>query len=431
MHDNVRTVIEQLRVAVSELEPWRLSGDLARELVEVFAEGERLCAAGKVLAVRQVEATGSWRRAGAFRDAAAYLASVSGTSVGHAGATVETARRLESLPDTESALRSGALSSAQAEAIAEAATADPGAERTLLRAAARDGLRGLRDQCARVKAAACDDELARETRIRAERSLRHWADPDGAGRIDIRGPMVEVGRIMSALAHERARFDAARADEMRERAAAYAFDALVMMADGADGSSVGADAPAPRYVGVIRVDFDALVRGRTAPGETCELAGSGPIALSEASRLLDDAFLKAVFVRGREVVLVSHPGRTIPAHLRTALEEIYPECAIEACGVRRHLEIDHNTPIEHGGVTALWNLGRLCQFHHRYKHQHHLRLAGKGTRKHFVTVDGLPPPGSGVEPSAQSLVTSGVHHQPREPGPPLNGPTMFAVIHPP
>ena len=52
-------------------------------------------------------------------DAAGYLAAMSGTSVGHAVATVETARRLESLPETESALRSGALSSAQAEAIAQ------------------------------------------------------------------------------------------------------------------------------------------------------------------------------------------------------------------------------------------------------------------------------------------------------------------------
>jgi hypothetical protein len=262
----------------------------------------------------------------------------------------------------------------------------------------------------------CEDEVGREAKIRAERSLRHWADHDGAGRIDIRGPMVDVGLIMAALEpHERALFEAARGGELRERADAYAFDALVTMADGAAPSVGDAAPPTPRYVGVVRVDFDALVRGRTVPGETCELAGSGPIALSEASRLLDDAFLKAVVVRGKEVVLVSHLGRTIPAHLRTAIEEMYRECGIEGCDVRRHLEIDHNTPIEHGGVTALWNLCRLCRFHHRYKHQHDLRLAGEGAHKHFVTVDGLPPPS----------------YQPRVPGPPLNGPTTLAVIHPP
>jgi len=401
MSEDVRAVIEQLRTAVGELESWRLEGDRARELVEAFAEGERLCAAGKVLAVRQVEATGSWKRAGAFRDAAAYLASVSGTTVQLASATVETARRLESLPHTESVLRSGSLSSAQA----DAAAVDPDAERELLGTAARDGLRGLRDQCARVKAAACLDELARESKIRAERSLRHWADVDGAGRIDVRGPMVDVARVMAALElHERAIFDAARDGELRERPTAYAFDALVTMADGAERPAEDAVQSAPRYVGVIRVDFDALVRGRKASGESCELAGAGPIPLSEASRLLDDAFLKAVVVRGKEILLVSHLGRTIPAHLRTAIEETYPQCGIEGCDDRRHLEIDHNTPIEHGGVTALWNLCRLCRLHHRYKHQHDLRLSGEGAHKHFVTADGLPPPGSGAEPAVGALV---------------------------
>ncbi len=61
-----------------------------------------------------------------------------------ARATVETAARLPDLPSTEAAWRAGALSGAQVEAIADADSADPGAEGELLERAAHDGVRGLR-----------------------------------------------------------------------------------------------------------------------------------------------------------------------------------------------------------------------------------------------------------------------------------------------
>ena len=38
------------------------------------------------------------------------------------------------------------------DAVADAASADPGAEAALLDSAERDGVRGLRNECARVKA---------------------------------------------------------------------------------------------------------------------------------------------------------------------------------------------------------------------------------------------------------------------------------------
>jgi 5-methylcytosine-specific restriction endonuclease McrA len=116
----------------------------------------------------------------------------------------------------------------------------------------------------------------------------------------------------------------------------------------------------------------------------CEIVGGGPIPVAVAQQLLDDAFLKAVVVNGTDVLAVSHLGRTIPARLRTAVEEQYLECCIAGCHVTRNLEIDHNQPIEEHGPTALWNLNRLCSHHHHYKHRHRLRLEGVGTRKHFV-----------------------------------------------
>jgi hypothetical protein len=135
---------------------------------------------------------------------------------------------------------------------------------------------------------------------------------------------------------------------------------------------------------VVRIDHTALVRGWTEPGEVSEIVGQGPIPVSVASRLLDDAFLKAVVVDGTDVLAVSHLGRTIPARLRTAVEEMHPECDLEGCHITSNLEIDHNQPVEEFGKTELCNLERLCLHHHRHKHRHRLRLEGPPGRMRFV-----------------------------------------------
>ena len=181
MFEALRSAVAQLRQLVAEVEPDRCDGAGARTLVELFGEVERLGAAGKALAARQVVATGAWKHDGAHRDAASWLAQSTGATVGAARATVETAERLSELPATEAALRAGVLSFAQVDAITDAAAVDPAAEADLLERAQHDGVRGLRDACARVKAAACADEHA----VRADPHgpvdpeldgrRRHWA----------------------------------------------------------------------------------------------------------------------------------------------------------------------------------------------------------------------------------------------------------------
>ncbi|HKF91371.1 MAG TPA: DUF222 domain-containing protein, partial [Acidimicrobiia bacterium] len=158
MFEQVRQANERLRGVVAELDPSLLDGTQARRLVEEFAAIARLAGAGKALAVRRVEETRAWADSGSFRDAAAWLAATGGTTVGHARATVETAAHLEEFPEIEAALRGGELSEVQVNEIVSAAQADPSAERLLLDSAKRDGVRGLKDQCARVRAAACEDE---------------------------------------------------------------------------------------------------------------------------------------------------------------------------------------------------------------------------------------------------------------------------------
>ena len=112
--------------------------------------------------------------------------------------------------------------------------------------------------------------------------------------------------------------------------------------------------------------------------------------MSVARRLSNDVILKALITDGTDVRAVSHLGRTIPARVRTALEELQPECVIAGCHVDRHLEIDHNDPVEAQGPTAIWNLNRVCHPHHRLKTAENLRIVGEGTNK--VLVPGPRPP---------------------------------------
>lgn len=122
---------------------------------------------------------------------------------------------------------------------------------------------------------------------------------------------------------------------------------------------------------VVRVDKTAFDRGETIPGEVCEIAGVGPIPVSVARTLSSDAILKALITDGTDITTISHLGRRIPARLRTALEELYPQCAVEGCAVDRHLEIDHKVAVSEGGPTELANLQRLCRHHHDRKTRGH------------------------------------------------------------
>src|SRR5207302_996436 len=81
-------------------------------------------------------------------------------------------------------------------------------------------------------------------------------------------------------------------------------------------------------------------------------------------RLGSDATVHAVLTDGVDVTAVAHLGRTIPAHLRTALAERDPVCCVPGCDVRRGLEIDHRIPYAEGGPTSLANLARMCGWHH-------------------------------------------------------------------
>jgi hypothetical protein len=114
----------------------------------------------------------------------------------------------------------------------------------------------------------------------------------------------------------------------------------------------------------VRVDAEALRRGHLEGEEVSEIPGVGPIPVAAARRLLNDAIVKVIFSQGADIKAVAHLGRTIPAKLRTALEERDPTCMVPDCDVRKGLEIDHIIPYAEGGLTTLANTARLCKWHH-------------------------------------------------------------------
>jgi hypothetical protein len=365
------TKLDDAVVAVRDLvlafETERLSADDAAQAVERFAELERLAVAGRTLAGRRVERSKVWREQG-FSTPARWMAAKAQTTVSDAIATIETGRRLEQLPQTSRAVRSGLLSGFQAAEISAAATADPSSEGMLLENARTDTVSRLREQCRSVVAAASRDADADE-RIHRSRYLRSWSEPDGAVRLDARLTSDAGAKVMTVVrARSRELEEQARRAHSRERREAHDADALVSLADPAS--------PHPRAVVHVHVDRAAWNRGRVERNETCRIPGVGPISVAAARRLARDGVVKAILREGADVRAVANLGRTIPARLRTALEVRDTRCVVPGCDETEGLEIDHVMPLAEGGPTSLDNLARLCRWHHSQKTHRGWQLTG-------------------------------------------------------
>ena len=266
------------------LEPEVLAGDAATRLVEDFAELERLAAAGKALAARRAASSGAWQ-GGGDRSPAHWMSRVTGTPVGSAVGVLETAERLRELPGTDAAVRAGELSEAQAKEIASAAAASPSAEGELLQVAKTESVTGLRARCAQVRAAAIPDEASRYEAIRSKRRLRKWTDAEGAFRLDALLTPDAGAVLLAALEpHQQRIFSEARRAGCRESYEAYGADALVAVASHARECELEPVASGPQALIHVRVDHSAFVRGETQAGETCEIAGVGPVPVATARR---------------------------------------------------------------------------------------------------------------------------------------------------
>jgi hypothetical protein len=336
--------------------------------------------------------------------AADALAKASGTSVGEARKAIEAARAMAEVPQVGAAARAGELSRAQASLVAGAAQANPGATERLLDVAGNGSLAELVSEAAKVRAGVQDLEQRRRS-INAARSLRSWADEAGVWHLHAQGLAEHGAKVMAAIgcfADEA--FATARKDGRRQGPAAYAFDGLVALAGSGERRR-------PGYEVMVRVDFDCLVRGYALDGETCEVTGFGTVTPQVVADIIatEDPFLKTVVTKGKDVVGVAHLGRVPNAYQRSALDWLYPACAVQGCPTRaQFLQSDHRAEWSRTHYTVLDLLDRLCPRHHRQKTTEGWALV-KGTGKRaFVgptdprhpgpcpapTYPGAPPPGT-------------------------------------
>jgi Domain of unknown function (DUF222) len=455
MYESVVRIRAQLGELVSALDPDAVSGPTAGELWAELDRIERLGSAGKTLLARRIAATHDGDRAGS-RTAAESLAKQAGTSTSAAKEALDTSNRLTDLPAVAGALRNGELSPAQAAAITSAAEADRSAQQRLLELAGRASLVELREECARTRAAADPDPDATNRRIHARRRCRQYTDAEGGWNLSARGTAQDGAAFTTVLnAITDQVFTAARRQGRHEPPEAYAFDALMAMAQHADrpdqpaapangsaapvadvldGSNQRADHagpragqsrppdasgsarnaggdPAivpgaggrpvdpvppsrwsnPRYLALLRVDAAALRRGRVDGGELCEIAGVGPVPVSVARDLLGEAIVKLVITNGVDVANVTHLGRGPTTAQKIALMWTNPTCTAEGCH-RRRIEYDHRKPWAQTRHTRLDELDPLCDYHHDLKTRLGWALVhGKGKRP-FVPPDDLRHP---------------------------------------
>src|ERR671910_183040 len=102
-------VLGELEQISHELIPGTFDAQRAVALFNDAARAERLCTAIKARLARRIEETRVWRDSG-HRSAAHWVAEATGETVGAACRTLDTARALDALPETEAAFRSGQLS---------------------------------------------------------------------------------------------------------------------------------------------------------------------------------------------------------------------------------------------------------------------------------------------------------------------------------
>ncbi|MFN8052929.1 MAG: hypothetical protein U0Q22_15900 [Acidimicrobiales bacterium] len=321
----LRELAAPLAGIVGELMPDAVPLPDAPDVWAAFVELRRLADAGAVLMSARVNESRRWAEEGAA-SAAEWMALEAGVTVGRSRADLGTSGRLGELPLTAGELRAGNLSAEQADAVSDAATANPAAERDLLDRARRESLKGLREEAERRKAQAERDPEAKRRRIHRERSVRSWVK-GGVWHLFARGPVdlgAEVQQTIERLVDERYRHPAPEAE--REPREAYAFDGLVELsrlaarggsfagrsaAGGGDGVSPAATRTTEsiKRLMVIRVDLAALVRGAVGGDEVCEIDGLGPIPVTEARLLMGECILKAVVTNGVAVANVTHLGR--------------------------------------------------------------------------------------------------------------------------
>ena len=367
----------------------------ALELYRRLVELERLASAAKNLAADRMADCRAWWDS-AYRSPAHLMAAAEARPVNQSAVVLGAVEMMHHLPKIKQAYRQGALNDEQAVEAVSAAQVAPELQEHVLSVAEGEALIEFRRECARIRAGALSEEQ-RQKRAHQSRRLRHWVDLDGAFRLSGRFSVAAGAQVLAALEPYRQKV-ADRASRRGRRgkisAGAALADALVEMARVSAGSAEDPMRPGPRVCVHVRLDHAALVRGETQTGEVCEVPGVGPVPVSVVKQWMSqpDAYVAAILTDGQDIRKVVRVGRTaIPARLERALRERDQCCVVPGCAEMQDLETDHVIEVARGGPTTLYNLCRLCAWHHHLKT--HRGYVLKRRRGHWLWEypGGIPP----------------------------------------
>ena len=261
--------------------------------------------------------------------------------------TVETARRLEDLPEVAAAAHAGDISDEQLAPLTELADADSDAEwaRRALHTSPKDLVREAR---AKTK------PTPEEARARNEaRSLRMWWDSDAKRMLHVRGQLPDVmGATFEKLIDD-------MVDEMRPtkgqpwaRRDQRAADALQVLCNEHDQPKAD-DTPTlvarkPRFVVEVPQDGPAMVAGVPLPDTVVE-------------QLRAQAIIEPVLVDHEGAPLVQ--GRAFPALSPKKARAVLlrdGHCRGWTCDRRHGLQVHHLWPRSWGGTDEIGNLAMVC-----------------------------------------------------------------------
>jgi hypothetical protein len=365
--------VQALGDALRAVDVGALTATQCASLLTDLAQVRKACEAVEVSLAARAASSGAHRRAG-YAAPQDWLAAVSGTTAHAARVALETVAEVEACPETRDALFEGRVSMSQAHEIALTEQVAPGNEAALAELAAGTGLRRVREVARELRAGSLSaEELHRHQQ--ESRSFVSWRDELGmvCGTFKF---TPEVGTpVIKRI--ERAASRLRRETKSLEPFEALAADALASILRGSDaGGSAG-------HTDLVLVcDIAAWLRKHGRDGEVAKIVGGGPLPVSVIEALSENAFLKVVLHDGVQVQVAAHYGRSIPAHVRTALELGFPpefdgpKCSDPNCDRTHHLEREHDDPVANGGVTNASNLQWKCTPDHDEKTKRN-RAAGR------------------------------------------------------
>ena len=374
MFELLEEFIPKLRTVLSRFDFTSVPVDAAVPLYDRLVELERLVSAAKNLAADQVAESRAWWQAG-HRSPSHFMAAQESKPLGEAAQMLHAVEGLHELPQVEAAYRQGALNEEQVQDVVSAALADRDKQQYLLQVAEGEALIEFKRECARVRAAALSEEQ-RQNNGHSRRFLHTWVDFDGAFRLSGRFTTAAGAEILAALEPFRQKV-ADRASRRGRRGrighGAAMADALTELCRASTAGETDPLRPHPRSSIHVRVDLTALQRGHLVPGEVREVPEAGPVTIEAVRKWMaqPDTKVQAILFDGEGIRDVEAMGRShIPHKLLVALTERDRCCVVPGCAEIYDLEIDHVVPVHRGGPTTLYNLCRLCAWHHYLKTHH-------------------------------------------------------------